>query len=190
MACAFHATQGKCIYSRFIPSWCAPCNVLEGWYIIAISVLMSHDAVDMAPGTMLAPTPNLVQWQQTGPLPLLHHLVPIACYFATTSFFLPKVEQKWRNSESTVSAPAKCLLVAERTWPGCGVHCTCIFCRCLTWLQPVAALGSFMSFSQRLGIFRLHVDPYHPTLTKPVKYFIQVFSFEQFQLKMLSWRPS
>lgn len=176
MACAFHTTQGKCIYSRFIPSRCAPCNVLEGWCITLI--LMSHVAVDMAPGMVLAPTPNLVQWQQTGPLLRLHHLVPIACDFARLHSLFQKLRGSGeiQNVQFLPQQSAR-LLVKE---PDLAVEFSAlvlIFCRCLTWLQPVVALWIFMSFSQRLGIFRLRVGPYHPTLTKAVKYFIEVFSF-------------
>lgn len=31
MACVLQTAQGNCVSSCFIPSWCAPCEGLEGW---------------------------------------------------------------------------------------------------------------------------------------------------------------
>lgn len=176
MACAFHTTQGKCIYSRFIPSRCAPCNVLEGWCITLI--LMSHVAVDMAPGMVLAP-PQI--WCNGNKLALFYACTTW-CQLPVTLPRLYSLFQKLRGSgeiQNVQFLPQQSarLLVKE---PDLAVEFSAlvlIFCRCLTWLQPVVALWIFMSFSQRLGIFRLCVGPYHPTLTKAVKYFIEVFSF-------------
>lgn len=44
MACVLQTAQGNCVSCCFIPSWCAPCEGLEGWYL-TLTLILARETV-------------------------------------------------------------------------------------------------------------------------------------------------